>query len=283
MSVPLSTWKFPFRVQLSLKPFIDHWRKVVDQNALAVAPEVKERVEQELRDFPYLLEPTFDLTAFKAHEEFLQLLFQPYIPGKGFINNTTGVVAPFTPFPFLVATDSYKAIVNPVDGEFHMLDLVYSMTGVDARMLYAYKNILRKFYNYDLKVEYPIITSVINNQNGTSRYYKLSGNTQFFDVVSLAPLPVIDEIKLQELLDRDFDEQAWMEILPPENFVLTGIVMLSLVDVTVEHAITRLETLLLNTLTNDADWVTRLAWKFKIYCAFSIFTWVWQPFRKKVR
>lgn len=257
-SIPLSTWDFPFKVQLCLKPFIDHWRKIAGQDPFAVAPEVRERVEQELKDFPYLLQPTYDLTAFNEHEGFLNLLFQAYIPNKGFINTTTGIVAPFTPVPYLVATDAYKSIVNPVDGEFHMLDLVYSMTRADARILYAYKNILRKYYNYDLKVEYPIITSVVNNSNGTSRYYKLTGNIQYFEVESLAELPVIDLHKLQELLDQDFNAQAWMELLPPENFVLTGVVMLSLVDVTVEHAITRLENHLLNTITNDADWVKRV-------------------------
>ena len=258
MIISLSTWDFPFKVQLYLRPFIDHWRRIADQDPYAVTPEVRARVEKELLDFPYLLEPTYDLTAFNHHEEFLKLLFQAYIPNKGFANAIMGVVAPFTPIPYVLATDAYKAIVHPVGGEFDMLDLVYSMSRTDARMLYAYKNILRKFYHFDLKVEYPIITSVINHKNGTSRYYKLTGNIHYFDVEALAPLPVIDENTLQELLDRDFDADAWMQLLPPENFVLSGLVMLSLVDVTVEHAITRLENHLLNTNTNDAEWVTRV-------------------------
>ena len=94
MSTPFLASDFPFKVQLHLKPFIDHWRKISDQDVFAVASEVKARIEQEFKDFPYLLEPTYDLTAFNKHEEFLKLLFQPYIPNKGFTNQTTGVVAP---------------------------------------------------------------------------------------------------------------------------------------------------------------------------------------------
>jgi hypothetical protein len=258
INIAASTWDFPFKVQLNLKPFIQHWRKIADEDPFAVSPEVRARVEKELEEFPYLLEPTYEITAFNKHEEFLRLLFQAYVPNKGLTYTIIGVVAPFTPIPYVLATDAYKAIVNPVDGEFDMLDLVYSMSRADARILYAYKNILKKFYHFDLKVEYPIITSVTNHRNGTSRYYKLTGNIHFFDVEALAPLPVIDENTLQELLDRDFDADAWMKILPPENFVLSGLVMLSLVDVTVEHAITRLENHLLNTNTNDAEWVKRV-------------------------
>jgi len=258
MNNALSTWQFPFNLQLNLRPFVEQWRKMAGEDPLTVSPAVRARVEKELIDFPHLLEPNADVNAFAAHQDFLKLLFQFSLPPKEFMNVLVGAVAPFSPSLCIFSTDGYKAAIEPDQGQFVILDMVYSMSRVDARILYAYKTILKKFYNYDLKVEYPIITAVVNAVTGTSRYYKLTGIMQFFDTISLAPLPEIDEIKLQELLDLDFDEKTWMEVLPPQNFLFSGIVFLNLIDVTTEHAITRLENLLVNSLSNDTSWVDQV-------------------------
>jgi GAF domain-containing protein len=243
---PLSLWEFPFQLQLHLKPFIDYWRALAVSPNSPISDETVAKIEQILKKNPELFEPTIDIRIFEPHQEFLNLLFAQAIPVEGFSNSIEAVTAPFAPYPPIKATRAYQNIVNPSDGKFELLDISFSGIYVDLRVLYAYKFILKKFYNFDLNVDQPVLTALSNAQTGLSRYFKLLGSPQFVDCILLAPLPEIDEESLQDLLDRDYDPVLWQKFLPPENFLFRGVTFVTLMDVTIEQAVARTQRYLLN-------------------------------------
>ncbi|MEO6133093.1 MAG: hypothetical protein ABIQ02_14725, partial [Saprospiraceae bacterium] len=242
----LSSWEFSFPVQLHLKMYIEHWRAVAASSDGNIAEETQSRIEHELREFPFLLEPIEDLDLLKPHQEFIDLLFAPVIPHSGFSRLLTGVTKLFIPTQAIIATKAYRDCVQSTTDEFLLMGLSFSGNPIDVRLLYAYKFILKKFYNYDFNVEHPITTALVDHQTGLTRYFKLWGQGQYFDILPLAPLPDIDPHKLQAMLEQNFDTTVWAKVLPPSNFVFSGIIQTSLIDVTTEHAVTRLEHHLLN-------------------------------------
>jgi hypothetical protein len=261
MSIPssLSQWQFPFHLQLHLKPFINHWRSIAASPDSAIPADVVEQVEELLRQSPELLEPTKDISLFEDHHEFLDLLFSNVLPAKGFSHSAEAITAPFSPYPSVKATEAYHKIVNPTDGHFKILDLTISGAYVDLRVLYAYKLILKKFYNIDLNVDQPVLTSLVDKKSGLSRYFKLVGNVQFIEIIPLAPLPKIDNETLQDLLDRHFEPDVWARLLPPENFIFSGTSLVSLMDVTIEQAVARIQShLLRNPDEDDSGWFQSL-------------------------
>ncbi|THH41211.1 GAF domain-containing protein [Neolewinella litorea] len=105
----------------------------------------------------------------------------------------------------------------------------------------------------------PIIFSAWNAKRGLNRYFKLTGNTQFIEVVPLGPLPDLPREQLQKLLDQDFDLESWMAALPPENFLFRGVTITTLVDITIEEATKRLQLSLLTRQEIPEDtWMNNL-------------------------
>jgi len=246
---------FPFQVQLHLKPFIDHWRSSVASGNSAIFPETIALIEKTLLDFPYLEEPTTNTKIFNGHQEFLEHLFAHDIPTKGFSGPMIMANGPFATNLMITATDGYKKLLGDSGNKFELLNVSISGLHIDLRVLYGYKFILKKFYNIDLNIDHPIVTGLKNLNTGLTRYFKLTGSNQFIEVFSLGPLPELDDQTVQSLLDQHFDPVVWSKVLPPENFLFSGLSFISLVDITTEHAVSRIQhTLLSNQDVNETSW-----------------------------
>jgi hypothetical protein len=82
----------------------------------------------------------------------------------------------------------------------------------------------------------------------------LTGQALFLDVDAVGPLPKFDAQDLQRLLERRFDAEVWANQLPPELFLFTGLTLTTLMDVTTEEAITRLQKYLVRRDFDDPQW-----------------------------
>jgi hypothetical protein len=246
-------------VQICLKPVVDHWTSLYT----AEDPGY-DLVTNTISKHPQLLEPTEDVSVFHGHEDFMEALFAPVFPRHGWIQSYQAVTPPFTNVPYVVATEKYSELFNEQEAQFDLLNTQMGRKKVDHRLMYFYKAVFKKFYNLDLAVEEPIIASCLNKENGLMRYFKLTGNTNFIDIVNTAPLPDMDARKLQGLLDSHFDPHEWEQVIPMENFLFRGVTLITLVDVTLEESATRLQ---LHLLEKDAglqgDWFTSVQQEFR--------------------
>jgi len=246
--------KFPFTFKLHLGPYIDHVLKVGESSPELVSKELLTRIKDTIRKHPQLME-IFDQPAdVTSYRDFLRELFSTLIPLRGSSSSVQGVTLPFTAKSYLVATEAYEKLVDSDLHEFSVTDISISGESIDARILYGYKTILKKFYNLDLKVDHPIICEVYTKETGLSRYFKLTGQALFMDVTALGPLPEFDEEDLQQLLEKRFDPEEWANKLAPELFLFTGFTLTTLMDVTTEEAVTRLQRNLLSRDFNDPKW-----------------------------
>lgn len=240
----------PFQLELSLKLVIEKWRATV-----APDDERLQSIECTLRRFPHLANPIDDLSLLAPHRDFIQLLLEPMLPQPGWSNSMHSLCAPFAHDVFISATPAYEKIFQDEMVMVGGLESLMKGIDMDARVLYAYKAILKRFYHLDLKVDLPIIFSSFNARTGLYRYFKLTGNTQYVEVISLDRLPDLDEQQLQQLLDQDFDLDSWLRILPPQNFLFSGLTLTTLMDITTEESTKRLQFSLLNREeTDEAKW-----------------------------
>ncbi|MEO5905846.1 MAG: GAF domain-containing protein [Saprospiraceae bacterium] len=245
---------FPFKLKLHLRSFIEHVRKIGDSDQELISPELFSRIKQAILEHPELMEPIDDVEDFASHQSFLNDLFSTILPLKGTSISLQAVTLPFAAFPAIVATEPYQKLIDPAHGIFTITEISISGDLLDPRILYAYKLILKKFYDLDLKVDHPIIAEVYTLETGLSRYFKLIGQPLFLDVAAEGPLPIFDAQDLQRLLEKKFDEKLWSTILPPELFIFTGFTLITLMDVTTEEAIARLQRNLLRRDFDDPQW-----------------------------
>lgn len=244
----------PFQLELSLKLVIEKWR-----SSMAPEDERLRSIESTLRQYPYLAEPFTDISRLAAHQDFLCLLLDPLLPLPGWSNTLHSLCAPFVHDVIVKATPDYEKIFRDDHVMVNGLESLMKGISMDVRVLYAYKAILKKFYQLDLKVDLPIIFSSFDDQTGLCRYFKLTGNTAYVEVVNLADLPALDELQLQQLLDQDFDIDSWLTILPPQHFLFSGLTLTTLMDITTEESTKRIQFFLLNREEADEEgWFTSI-------------------------
>ena len=248
------TINFPFKAQFYLKPIIDYWKEKP-----ASSPKTLKKIEETVKEYPYLLKPCEDLNKWKKHKAFLNLLFKPFISESGASRSLIAVTLPFIHKEYLIATPTYKELFTATGYKLEVLSELDVAEQLNTRIIYAYKAILKKFYDMDLKVDLPVIVSVYDTNTGLGRYLKLSGNNQFANVECVGPLPQLNDRTMQKLLDQRFDPAAWAEILPPEQFLFTGVTVMSFVEVTIEEATKRIQYMLLNREESDeGSWLEKL-------------------------
>ncbi len=252
MSIDFTT--FPFKFLLNLRSYIEHVLKVGEDSPGLVPSEVISGIKMHIRDHPELMEIFEEDKDLAPYQEFFNILFSTLLPLRGGSSSLQGITLPFTAVPYLVATEPYEKLVDPVQHDFSVTEISISGEVIDARVLYGYKSILKKFYNLELKVDHPIICEVFTSNTGLCRYFKLIGQGLFMDVIALGPLPKFDANDLQQLLERKFDPDEWANKLPPELFLFTGFTLTTLMDVTTEEAITRLQRNLARRDFDDPEW-----------------------------
>jgi hypothetical protein len=117
-------------------------------------------------------------------------------------------------------------------------------TKVNLELLYSM--ILRQCYNYTLPARETMIRSLRSTETGLPGYFRLNIDSRFVEVTPKQALPAFDPAELDR--KRPAKEiVAWLvEHLPLESFLFTGILALTVTDVTKEYVVESVKNLILN-------------------------------------
>jgi hypothetical protein len=146
---------FPFNFKLDLKPYIDHVLKVGETSPDLVSQELISRIKLNIREHPELMEIFDEVKDVERYQDFLRDLFSTLLPLRGASTSVQAITLPFTAMSYLVATEAYEKLADATQHEFTVTEISISGEPIDARILYGYKVILKKFYDLDLKVDHP--------------------------------------------------------------------------------------------------------------------------------
>jgi hypothetical protein len=242
---PLPT-RFPFRTGFSLQPLFEDLRRMAREDhdthgAMASA------VEALLLQAPALAQTIEDYDLLRYHQETLEALLKHMLGHQAWINEIRALVSPFGE-NFFTRTRRFTEALNMVDTEF-VTQVLDSSTNY-TRMLYAYKAILHKYYNYQMELDQPVVIVAPDKGGEYDRYYKVISPSNYMAVRNLAPIPELSRSEIDHLIQNIDDAELWMEYIPPENFEFVGFSLVHLTDVTNEIATATLKHIL---LTNDAN------------------------------
>jgi GAF domain-containing protein len=241
---------FPFPTELNLKYAIDFWRKYAASNP-AFRETFAERFEAILKEHPFLLQPIEDAENLRGMEEFLELLFGPVLPKEGWSTALLVASPPFVMTPAIVATGNFYKLLDAGNVHWEILDSPPDQESLNCRTIGAYAAILHKYYKTELPFDFPIVVVYMDKETGLSRYFKGTGLHNFIGLQKLAPVPKLSKEELQQLSEQPFDFEVWRKLLPPENFLFSGVNFFSMLDVTTEEASARLQRILLEKCDMD--------------------------------
>ncbi len=113
-----------------------------------------------------------------------------------------------------------------------------------CEMLYSF--LLDQFYNFNHNKKQEMTRSFIDRQTGLTRHFRVNIDTRFVKVTAQRPLPELNLETLQVNLNEDAGLEILEKILPLDHFHFSGFSILTITDVTVDHAAEKIKNILVD-------------------------------------
>lgn len=236
---------FPFDAVLSFASVIEHWRRMALDHP-ALYGHAWSEIEPCLVDAPELLAPIADVGVLERNADLIARMTRPLFPASEWTTDAKMMSAPFGGLVVL-RTARYQKLLCSGTGD--ALDSI-NQNDVYIRTLYAYRAVLKRFYNVDLRLDVPLIFMVPDHDNGLGRYFKFNAESRFVDIEARGALPQLSERQLSALITNVRDMNRWKATIPPGLFRFVGVTVSTLTDVTSETATSAITH---QVLTSDAN------------------------------
>lgn len=239
---------FPFTSKLSFLPIIRHWEELATDGSPGEKAHASSLLE-EVDKVPAIRKPLNDHKAFlKKHHNLVHMLMSAVFP-KALHNNE--IKAAYTPFEFtsFIESPRYRSLVNVNNGSIEVPTNMDATTFQFARYLHACLLILGKHYKSSHTLETPFIYNIQDPDTGLDQFYKMTINGDFIDVkVKGKPTP-LSEQEIDLMVKNVLDVDLWQKNLQPKHFQINGLVISTLVNVTLHEVLSNLKN---NLLERDA-------------------------------
>ncbi|HEA30049.1 MAG TPA: GAF domain-containing protein [Leeuwenhoekiella sp.] len=184
----------------------------------------------------------------KKYKEQIQTILENIFPAILTKNEIKAAAIPFDTTIFN-PTARFKRLLEDAGSDYTL-----SIRNLDDQAAYIYVCIiiLNSYYGYNFDFTKPLFAD-IPDKNNLMRHYRMAINADF---VALEPkknaVEITDEIA-QELIQNVDDIELWRTYFPNDSWIMRGMVILNLTDVTIEDAVSDLKSILLFTKNLDTD------------------------------
>ncbi len=255
---------FPFKTRLSLKPLIGFWEHLLSESGCGMTA-LTPVIQEQLTNSPELREPIHDLSLLEDKKGLLDLLMSVVLPPAFWDKDCAAAFAPFD-FTSFYATPAFTTLFTPQSGSFASLLNINAQEFSWFRLLKAYTLILQKFYDLDLPWHYPLIAKVICPKTGLERFFSITLDPKFIEIIALKDPPKLSEEDRHRLLANVTDLQVWLDLIPPDHFEFQGFGVFRAADVTEHEMLAALENdLFENEAIFQRDGFASLQEKLQIY------------------
>jgi hypothetical protein len=207
------------------------------------AKKLYEQILNEVKAVPELLKPLEGPSLLGSNSELVEALLGSIFPPSTSSNQGLyAVTYPFSSETFYASPGFRKIFLK--DGV--TINVPDKRTNVDisrASLLLAYHVILNRLYSFQVPLTATSVHPFTEESSGLTKYYELKLNAEFVDVKC-----VNTEFNLPSGFSpqRVLELEELKELLPLENFMFEGLVVINVTDVTSEQIAIEIKTALLN-------------------------------------
>lgn len=230
---------FPFTSQLSLQPLIRYLRQMA-RSSSQDAPFINVDLDAILAKAPELDQPITDWEILKTRSAEFKELMSTLMPTVFWETEAFAAIAPFSMKPFFVSPPFQGLFMAPEGG-------IKARRNIDqakferGRAVRAYLFILEEFYNIQQSINLPVIYIASDPETGLDRHYQFHFDYRFVEVSARETPQEPNPEERQFILDNIANPLALRELIPPENFILSGLTLIQAVEVTQNQVISALE------------------------------------------
>lgn len=237
---------FPAITQVSFFKVLESLEKLsqdADPNVVQFARALLKDCEK----FPELKEG-ISSEDFNPKQEIIQRLCRTLFPEVLLTNEIKGIMPPFEFKPFFCST-RFSNILKAAEE-----DISFDLNDYTEDQLYIFGcvAILGSYYKYTFPMGAPTLVDIPNKKQGSIRTYRLAMNGDLLEIVPTEKAPDITLEDYAELLDNFDDIALWKKKFPPNSWIMRGIALTNLMDVTIDNALSTITSNLLSA-TNDAQ------------------------------
>ncbi len=230
---------FPFRRELSLAPLATAWIDAAHAEA-SLAGSIAGLVRDRLRAAPELMASIADLSVLARHGELIDVLMAKVFPAASWDRDYGAVLAPFT-VRAVYGTPSFRQLFLDEAGLLRGRLNLDEGSWATGRLLRAYSLVLRKYYDIDLRLEYPLVVTTTDPDCPLERHFRFDLDARFLEVDTVGRPPVLSAAARQRLHANLTDPQTLMELVPPDRFVFRGFAVVKATDITDQEVLSSLK------------------------------------------
>ena len=225
--------------KFSFKKLIDFWRKSAESSEDCIGTDFAKRLVFDIEQTPELVNPITDYSVLEKHQKLVDALMSAVFPPSVWNTNLQAITPPFM-FKAVYSTPRFDELFIDENGMFDFNMNIRSELFDIGKVVSTYAGILKKIYDIDMTVTFPLIRTITDKNTGLERYFKMNLDDRFLDVKVLGELPEITREQITLISENILNLDMWFEILPPSLFEFEGFLSVNLFEVTDQEALSML-------------------------------------------
>jgi len=231
---------FPAVTKVSFFKLIESLEVLSKDNDPNVASFAKTRLK-EVELYPILKEGFEDLKLLKKYKKPIGKLSRVLFPDALLTNEIKGLTPPFN-FETFYCSTRLKNILDNARKDFS-----FGLKGYTDDLLYisGCSTILEGYYKYSSGHGSPFIVEIPNKDSSITRSYRIAFNADLMDIFPTDKAIDISFEDYLELMDNFTDIDLWKKKFPPNSWVMRGIGIVNMMDVTIDQSLSKITSNLL--------------------------------------
>lgn len=232
---------------LSFDPLIQYLKDRISRET-TVKKHFFEFVLEKLQANPHLkteLMPE-EMVHFKDELELVYCLVEPALAEEQ--KMIWALSVPLDP-QIICGTDAFYEMMEGNNEVLHrsMIQSIQDKSMVQKRMEFVYSVIFEKLYGQQIPMGNEVSYAMSYVEDGLPRYFKINIDTRFVDVIAKGELPPLNLIEwAKDIKGEDYDWSQGIKQLPLHLFKFRGLAVITVTEITQEHAVERIKEVVLS-------------------------------------
>lgn len=231
---------FPAVMQISFFKTIETLEQMAKDEDKGIVDYARQLLA-EVEKYPELRDGIASLDQLKKYQKSIRKIGRVLFPDALLTNEIKALTPPFYFEPIYTST-RFDNIVKASGKEFS-----YEMKDIDEDTFYLYccYFILASYYKYPVPGGGAMKVEIFNKDQGLMRTYKMLINADMCEFIPTKKAIDITQEDFEELVDHFGDIKVWKKKFPPNSWVMRGVNIINLVDITLDQSMSSITSNLL--------------------------------------
>lgn len=234
--------KTPFQLLISFKSLVDKLQNIADNDKVSYRIDYANSLLNAVKKVPVLYEGFTDVKTYHENQNLISNLVSELFPTALTTNEIKAISFPFQD-QFFNHTQRFLDIIDKAGPDFKLT--IYDLDDTNYYIMCC-NLILNRYYGEKLEIV-KTLKYQIPDEQGIKNYFKINFNIDFIEVLPTKNSIFLTTEQIEELKYNADNIELWLRYFPEGSWILKGFGIVSLIDITMDHAISKLKSTLINT------------------------------------